>query len=172
MTAPSCGCESEPHTCESEDDLRARERIEELEAEIARVRAESAERLELAEEAMSAVRRMAALINTPRTDEWSEAVRIEAAHQIDRWGVEHDAGKRPEDWIALLVYLLGKATAAHFANDTNKLAHHIISTSAALLNWHRALVGDSTAMRPGVGPAIDGLINGNTDGHAPSKGEG
>ncbi|WP_458865021.1 hypothetical protein, partial [Enterococcus faecium] len=27
-----------------------------------------------------------ALINTPHTDEWFDAVRLEAAHQIQRWG--------------------------------------------------------------------------------------
>lgn len=143
-----CGCEAEPHTCESESDLRIRD----LQTEVARLHAESAERLRLAEEAMAAVRRMTALLNTPRTDDWFEAVRVEAAHQIDRWGVEHDAGKRPEDWIALLVYLMGKATRAHYEGDLEKLLHHIISTSAALLNWHRAVTGVDNRMRPGVGP--------------------
>lgn len=99
----------------------------------------------------SEVDRLTLLINTPRTDEFFEAVRIEAAHQIERWGVEHDAGKRPEDWIALVVYLLGKATKAHFENDRDKLLHHVITLAAVALNWHRNATGVSTAMRPGVG---------------------
>lgn len=98
------------------------------------------------------VRRLRALINVPGTENFLNDVRNEAAHQIERWGVEHDAGKRPEDWIALLVYLLGKATKAHFEGDIEKLKHHTVSTAAALLNWHRAITGTNNAMRPGVGP--------------------
>lgn len=90
------------------------------------------------------------LINTPHTDDFMQALRIEAAHQIERWGIEHDAGKRPEDWLALLVFLLGKATGSHYSGDIDKLKHHIITASAACLNWFRALTGDSNAMRPGV----------------------
>lgn len=100
---------------------------------------------------LAEVSRLRALINTPRTDDFFEAVRIEAAHQIERWGVEHDAGKRSEDWIALVVYLLGKATNAHYDGDRDKLLHHVITLAASALNWHRNMTGVSTAMRPGVG---------------------
>ena len=96
------------------------------------------------------VTRLTALINTPSADDFFEAVRIEAAHQVERWGVEHDAGKRPEDWIALVVYLLGKATKAHYESDRDKLLHHVITLAAVALNWHRNMTGVSTAMRPGV----------------------
>lgn len=94
--------------------------------------------------------RLLALINTPRTDEFFEAVRIEAAHQVERWGVEHDAGKRAEDWISLFIYLLGKAAKAHYSGDRPKLEHHVITSAAVALNWWRNLTGVSTAMRPGV----------------------
>lgn len=96
--------------------------------------------------------RLVNLINTPRTDDFFEAVRNEATHQILRWGVEHDAGKRPEDWIALFIYLLGKATKAHYSGDRAKLEHHVITCAAVALNWHRNMTGVSTSMRPGVGP--------------------
>src|SRR5690606_38188647 len=97
------------------------------------------------------VDRLTALINTPGTDDFLENVRNEAAHQIERWGVEHDAGKRPEDWITLVVYLLGKASKAHFDGDRDKLLHHVITVAAVCLNWHRNVTGENTAMRPGVG---------------------
>lgn len=103
------------------------------------------------DEALAEVARLNALINTPRTDDWFEAVRLEAAHQIERWGVEHDAGKRPEDWVTLLVYLLGKAAKAHFDGDRSKLLHHVITVAAVCLNWHRNVTVENTAMRPGVG---------------------
>lgn len=98
------------------------------------------------------------LINMPGTEDFLAAVKLEAAHQIERWGVAHDAGKRAEDWVALMVHLLGKATRAHYDGNTQKLKHHIITSAAVALNWHRALTGVSTLMRPGVGPREDGKI--------------
>lgn len=97
--------------------------------------------------------RLHVLINSPRTDDFFEGVRIEAAHQVERWGVDHDAGKRSEDWITLFVYLLGKAAKAHFDGNRDKLLHHVITVAAVALNWHRNATGDDTRMRPGVGPA-------------------
>lgn len=94
--------------------------------------------------------RLRGLINTPHTDEWFEAVRLEAAHQIERWGTSHDAGKTPADWFWLLGYLGQKAMTAQMAGDDDKARHHTISSGAMLLNWFRAMVGDSTAMRPGI----------------------
>jgi hypothetical protein len=110
--------------------------IRDLRAELATERAE--------------VARLTALINTPRTDEFFEAVRIEAAHQVERWGAEHDSGKRSEDWVTLLIYLLGKAARAHFDDDQPKLEHHVITSAAVALNWWRHLTGVGAAMRPGV----------------------
>jgi hypothetical protein len=89
-------------------------------------------------------------INTPRTDDFLHALVLEAAHQTERWGTNHDAGKRSEDWFALMVYLLGKACNAHYIADNEKLKHHIITVSAACLNWFRAITGENTRMRPGL----------------------
>lgn len=98
------------------------------------------------------IERLDGIINVPGTDDFLVNVRNEAAHQIARWGVDHDAGKRPEDWIALVVYLLGKATKAHYSGDHAKLLHHVITLAAVALNWHRAATGAHGAMRPGIGP--------------------
>lgn len=98
------------------------------------------------------VERLRTLIDTPRTDDFFEAVRIEAAHQVERWGVDHDAGKRSEDWITLYMYLLGKAAKAHFDGNRDKLLHHVITVAAVALNWHRNATGENTRMRPGVAP--------------------
>lgn len=83
----------------------------------------------------------AQIINTPETADFMAGVPIEAAHQRERWGAAHDAGKAPEDWFWLLGYLGGKALAAAKAGDLEKAKHHTISTAAALANWHAALVG-------------------------------
>lgn len=90
------------------------------------------------------------LINTPQTGDWISAVRLEAAHQIERWGVEQDAGKSPSDWFWLIGYLSGKALASAVIGNVDKAKHHTISTGAALLNWHRHLTGESRLMRPGI----------------------
>lgn len=89
-------------------------------------------------------------INTPHTDDWFEAVRLEAAHQIERFGVKHDAGKNPQDWFWLLGFLAGKANASATLGDDEKAKHHTVSSGAMLLNWFRQLTGDSNAMRPGI----------------------
>jgi len=94
--------------------------------------------------------RLRALINSPLTDDWMTAVNYEAAHQQERWGAEHDEGKNPEDWFWLLGRLAGKAVQAFTLGDTKKGLHHIISSSAAMLNWHRNVTGQNTGMRPGT----------------------
>ncbi len=94
--------------------------------------------------------RLRQLIDSPQTTDFFESVRLEAAYQVERWGAEHDAGKRSEDWVTLVVYLLGKASKAHFDGDSGKLTHHVITLAAVALNWHRNITGEVTSMRPGV----------------------
>ncbi|HEY4118376.1 MAG TPA: hypothetical protein VGM56_10990 [Byssovorax sp.] len=91
----------------------------------------------------------------PELEDFASAVVAEAAHQRVRWGTPHDGGKAPADWFWLLGYLSGKALAAAIAGDRNKAAHHTISSAAALANWHAALRGASTEMRPGSERAAD-----------------
>lgn len=95
------------------------------------------------------------IINTPETFDFMAGVPIEAAHQRERWGSDHDAGKTPFDWFWLVGYLAQKAASAAVAGDAEKAKHHTISTAAALANWHAALNGE-TVMRPGIGPRNGG----------------
>lgn len=90
------------------------------------------------------------IVNSPETADFMEAVPLEAAHQRDRWGAEHDAGKSPFDWFWLIGYLAQKAADAAVRGDTDKALHHTISTAAALANWHGALSGKSSSTRPGI----------------------
>lgn len=110
-------------------------------------------------ELLEEVRKLDRRINNPITDNFIEGVRIEAAHQIERWGVAHDRGKTPLDWFWLVGFLAQKATASAQADDIDKALHHTISTAAALRNWHAAIIGDSDAqmMRPGHGEEMDAL---------------
>lgn len=83
------------------------------------VRAWAKDFAETAEES----RRLNALINTPQTDDWLEAVKLEAAHQIERWGVDHDKGKKPEDYFWLIGYLSSKALVAANAASLPRYKH-------------------------------------------------
>lgn len=88
--------------------------------------------------------------DTPHTANFLEAVQLEALHQRERWGAEHDAGKEPQDWFWLLGYLGGKALWSAVHGDREKALHHTISSAAVLLNWHAALSGEDNRMRPGI----------------------
>lgn len=89
--------------------------------------------------------RLDSLINNPHVEDFLEAIRLEAAHQRERWGSEHDEGKADSDWFWLIGYLAGKALS-----KPEKQLHHIITTAAACLNWHAARTGADTSMRPGI----------------------
>lgn len=91
-----------------------------------------------------------ATINTPEIEQFLAAVSLEAGHQVERWGTKDRQGKAPADWFWLLGYLAGKALAASNAGDVAKHKHHIISSAAVLLNWHRFAAGSYPSMRPGI----------------------
>lgn len=96
--------------------------------------------------------RLNKLLNTPLIVDWFEGVRVEAAHQVERWGSDHDAGKTPLDWFWLIGFLAQKAATSALSGDSEKAKHHTISTGAAMFNWFRALSGDDSRMRPGIEP--------------------
>ena len=106
---------------------------------------------------LSAHRALLDKLNTPEVDNFVEGITREAAHQVERWGAEHDAGKTPADWFWLVGYLAGKALTACLTGDRAKALHHCVSSAAALANWHRSINGQPTAMRPGIDPTDHGL---------------
>ncbi len=100
------------------------------------------------------------IINAPETADFMAAVPLEAAHQRERWGSDHDTGKAAEDWVFLVGWLLGKASQALKSGDCEKARHHTISSAAALANWHAAITGADNQMRPGIDPAEHQPIGG------------
>lgn len=96
--------------------------------------------------------RLKDILNTPHTQNFLEAVQIEAAHQRERWGSEHDIGKTPDDWLWLIAFLATKAAQAERYGDREKYLHHIITCAAACANWHANASGSDASMRPGIGP--------------------
>lgn len=99
----------------------------------------------------SEIDRLRGLIGRPYIGAWTDEILIEAAHQRERWGVDADHGKSPEDWFWLIGYLAGKALAAHKTGDVNKAHHHTVSTAAVLAHWAAAIDGNEGAFRPGLG---------------------
>lgn len=110
-------------------------------------------------------------MNTPELHDFAKAVALEASHQRERWGSAHDEGKAPADWFWVIGYLAGKALASHLKAtiqddlphvlgatniDRDKALHHTITAAAALANWHAAINGDHTGMRPGIERPKDG----------------
>jgi len=83
------------------------------------------------------------MLNKPELDNFQKAVVSEAKHQIIRWGESHDKNKSPADWFQLVFYLMGKASKAQYDGDTDKLKHHIITTAAALNNFHSQVLEKS-----------------------------
>jgi len=101
------------------------------------------------------VLRLRAERDTPEIDDFIRGVHLETIHQRERWGSEHDSGKTPADWFWLIGYLAGKALHAMVEGRDDKAKHHVITTAAALCNWHAALLG-KTNMRPGIAPPEEG----------------
>lgn len=103
------------------------------------------------EELRSENARLRDLIGRPYIGAWSDEIVVEAAHQRERFGADHDHGKNPEDWFWLIGYLAGKCLAACKAGDATKARHHTVSTGAVLAHWAAAIDGNEDVFRPGLG---------------------
>ncbi len=101
-------------------------------------------------EVLGEYERMYDLLNKPEVNDFGRGVTTEAVHQQERWGTSSDKGKTPMDWFWLLGFLAGKALHAAVTGNLDKAKHHCISTAAACANWHAALSGTNTWMRPGI----------------------
>lgn len=122
--------------CDAGDSNRYLEALPPPHRELARVKTRLAE--------------IESLLTTPVIDDFMKAVPLEAAHQVERWGVAHDAGKTDADWFWLLGHLAGKAM--HPDQPFEKQLHHLITSAAMLLNWYGHKMGARTEMRPGINP--------------------
>lgn len=77
-----------------------------------------------------------ALLNRPEIDDFLAGVKLEAAHQMLRWGPGQDREKDPEEWFWVVGYLAGKALQAQRTGDDGKFMHHLITLAAVASNWH------------------------------------
>lgn len=76
------------------------------------------------------------LLNRPEINDFLAGVKIEAAHQLTRWGIEQDRTKGAEEWFWVVGYLAGKALHSQRIGDDGKFLHHLITAAAVLANWH------------------------------------
>ena len=124
-------------------------KLEEALAEIERLKIESVKWADRANENMIRAQTAEERLNMPETADFVQGVMIEAPHQVERWGEDHDRDKEPQDWFWTLGYLGGKVLAALKVGDAEKAKHHCISSAALMANWH-AHISES-------GPMIAGL---------------
>lgn len=103
------------------------------------------------------------LVNSPELEDFLKGVRLEAAHQVERWGDAHDREKSAEHWFWLVGYLAGKALRAAINGDREKGLHHCISSAAALLNWHSAIKRDTTGEGIGQDADLEAINQGGTN---------
>lgn len=97
--------------------------------------------------------RLDALVNSPEIEDFLRGVKLEAVHQVEKWGDAHDRGKSAENWFWLVGYLAGKCLRSVIVGKRDKALHHTISTAAACLNWHSAIRRDTTGS--GIGQDDD-----------------
>lgn len=113
----------------------------------------------LADSEREELERLRALVNTPEIEDFGRAVVLEAAHQRERWGDDHDAQKTDADWFWTIGYLAGKALHGPLSKDMTDMAmkdindesdahsyvvdkqlHRIITIAACAANWHRIVM--------------------------------
>lgn len=90
--------------------------------------------------------RLEALINSPEVNNFLEGVKIEAAHQTEKWGSEDEENKPPHHYILVFSKLLGKLAQAIFDGNTEKFKHHLITMAAACHNCHRQISKEGTSV--------------------------
>lgn len=78
-----------------------------------------------------------AIINTPQTENFIDAVKIEIQHHIERWGDESE--KHPHDFHCVISYLNGKLIKSIWEKDVEKFEHHLITITAVCGTCHKYL---------------------------------
>jgi DNA repair exonuclease SbcCD ATPase subunit len=127
-----------------EKTTREANRLDELQSDYAlRLATETAKRIGLQSELDRVKEKYAelnGLVNTPHTDNFLDAVRLEAAYQRST-REEDDRKKTPEEWFWTLGYLAGKVIRP--GQTKEKELHHIVTSAALCMNWHRHASGEA-----------------------------
>lgn len=87
-----------------------------------------------------------ALINSPEINNFLEGVKIEQAHQTERWGMDVEETKFPHDYALVIDKLKGKLAQDVWDKDHEKYKHHLITIAAVCYNAHRQISKEGTAL--------------------------
>jgi len=79
------------------------------------------------------------LINNPEIEDFLKGVKLESAHQIERWGIEKEQSKYPHDYALVISKLVGKLAVDIFDKNTDKYKHHLVTIAAVAFNIHRQI---------------------------------
>ena len=73
------------------------------------------------------VGRLRKILNTPLFEDFTQAAKLEAAHQVWSGRADQDAEKGPGDWHRLIEHLTRKALQAHASGNPGEGAppHHL-----------------------------------------------
>jgi hypothetical protein len=120
-------------------DALLQERLDRLDIEDIDVQLTKSSRDLLLEEIrQDAVTAIESAFDDPVIDDFIEGLRIEIPYQQHVWNVE-DAGKSISCWIRLIHHLTAKIGESDWNHKPDKAKHHIITTAAALANFHAAM---------------------------------
>ena len=80
-------------------------------------------------------------LSHPITEDFLEGLEREQQFQRLNWGLDKDETKSDDDWFWLIAFLATKAKQTPDGDPTKK-RHRLISTAAALMNWHAQTLDD------------------------------
>jgi 2-hydroxychromene-2-carboxylate isomerase len=89
-------------------------------------------------------KRLYDLVNTPELANFSKAVRLEAAHQVERWGKDNDLDKKSPDWYWLIGHLAGRALEHH--KEVERLTRVAVAFAATLKSANAQLTDPALVM--------------------------
>lgn len=98
----------------------------------------------MTEEKLKRLEYLESLINSPEVNDFIEGLKIEQAHQTEKWGREQEENHHPAHYILVNNKLLGKLTVAMWDGDVEKFKHHCITIAAAMFNCHRQIMKKGT----------------------------
>ncbi len=96
-------------------------------------------------------------INTPHFGDFNEALKVEMAHHLDRWGDE--SLKYPAHFQSVISYISGKLIKAIWNNDIKKYEHHLITIAAVCGTAHKYLMDENTMSAKWFNKKFQKLLN-------------
>lgn len=91
-------------------------------------------------------KRLYELINNPEIQDFIKGMTLEAAHQTERWGLEHENSQPPHHFVLVVTKIAGKMCGDVWDYDVEKFKHHCIALAAVMANVHAKIDKGGTAI--------------------------